>query len=220
MMDDSQVSQRNWFRPAVAAWFALLLGGGTLAILLAIPRESLEWRLGAVGLADLHPVFASPVGGAGLLPLVLVATLAGALLGLLIASRIARQDRPRVAFQHAADLPPFEADSAEVDVVKELVEPAHPDAPAEDIQEEQTLASSRPPEPVAASIPDKAFEFAPNTPASFRMEPLGEMSLDGLVQRLGRALETHRHRAKPLDRETEARLRNALTGLRQDSVRR
>lgn len=220
MMDDSQVSQRNWFRPAVAAWFALLLGGGTLAILLAIPRESLEWRLGAVGLADLHPVFAPPVGGAGLLPLVLVATFAGALIGLLIASRIARQDRPRVAFQHAADLPPFEADAAEVDVVEEHDEPAHTDMPAVDIHEEQTLARSRPPEPVAASIPDEAFGFVPDTPGSFRKEPLGEMSLDGLVQRLGRALETHRHHAKPLDRETEARLRNALIGLGQDSVRR
>lgn len=69
MLRTGDISAKPWFRPAIAAWFAVLFGGGTLAILLSIPREALEWRLGAIGLADLHPAFASPVGGMGLLPL-------------------------------------------------------------------------------------------------------------------------------------------------------
>ena len=108
MLRTGDISAKPWFRPAIAAWFAVLFGGGTLAILLSIPREALEWRLGAIGLADLHPAFAPPVGGMGLLPLAGIAALIGLALGLYIADRVIRSQSAKPA---AVSDTPWEADT-------------------------------------------------------------------------------------------------------------
>lgn len=95
MLRTGDISAQPWFKPAIAAWFAVLFGGGTLAILVSIPREALEWQLGAIGLADLHPAFAAPVGGAGLVPIAGLAALIGLGLGFYLAERVVRSQQPK-----------------------------------------------------------------------------------------------------------------------------
>lgn len=121
MLRTGDISAKPWFRPAIAAWFAVLFGGGTLAILLSIPREALEWRLGAIGLADLHPAFASPVGGMGLLPLAGIAALIGLALGLYIADRVIRSQSAKPA---AASDTPWETDTRPPEPKVVVEEPA------------------------------------------------------------------------------------------------
>ena len=82
---------RVWFRPLVAIWFGLLAAAG----MWFMPPSVHSGLARMLGLSGLHPIFAFPVSGAGVLAFCAAAFIVGALIGLFIASRIARTSRPR-----------------------------------------------------------------------------------------------------------------------------
>ncbi|MXO48993.1 hypothetical protein GRI69_12060 [Erythrobacter vulgaris] len=82
---------RAWFKPLVGAWFALLLGGG----MWLMPPHVHALIARSIGLAQLHPMFAPPVSGAGVAVLCISVALFGLLLGIAVAGRIASAAAPR-----------------------------------------------------------------------------------------------------------------------------
>lgn len=82
---------RAWFKPLVGAWFALLLGGG----MWLMPPHVHALIARSTGLAQLHPIFAPPVSGAGVAVLCIIVALFGLLLGIAVAGRIASAAAPR-----------------------------------------------------------------------------------------------------------------------------
>lgn len=91
---DAGLTRQRWFKPAVSAWFALLLGGGTLAIWLMTPPFRRDAALADSGLAGLHRYFEAPAGNAGMAVIVGVAALFGLLLGRVIAGRVIAGSKP------------------------------------------------------------------------------------------------------------------------------
>lgn len=103
---------RAWFKPLVGAWFALLLGGG----MWLMPPHVHALIARSTGLAQLHPIFAPPVSGAGVAVLCIVVALFGLLFGIAVAGRIAAAAAPRAfapgfefledsAWQEEAEMP-------------------------------------------------------------------------------------------------------------------
>ena len=82
---------QTWFRPAVAAWFALLLGGG----LWLMPPGVHEGLARGLALSRISPIFVDPLGAAGLAVLCGAFALFGAALGWAVAHRVAEFSRPR-----------------------------------------------------------------------------------------------------------------------------
>ena len=90
--DDTQgLTGQTWFRPAVAVWFALLLGGG----LWLMPPGVHEGLARGLALPRISPVFAAPLGPASLAILCGAFALFGAALGWAVAHRVAEFSRPR-----------------------------------------------------------------------------------------------------------------------------
>ncbi len=84
--DDTSITDKAWFKPAVAAWFALLLGGG----LWFMPPRIHDSIASTLGLDRTLPTFALPIGAAGAAILCAAFALIGAILGWVIAARIGR----------------------------------------------------------------------------------------------------------------------------------
>ena len=84
------MSQHPAFPAIVALWFAALFGLGSLVI----PVTLIEQFVTATGIASILPPAAPPLGMTARLLIALVATLLGALGGMLIARRLARAHTP------------------------------------------------------------------------------------------------------------------------------
>lgn len=100
---DSGLARQKWFKPAVSGWFALLLGGGTLAIWLITPPFKRDAFMANTGLAGLHRYFEAPVGNAGMLAIVGVAALVGLLLGAFVGGRVAASSNDTLPFTPAVE---------------------------------------------------------------------------------------------------------------------
>lgn len=90
--DDTSITDKAWFKPAVAAWFALLLGGG----LWLMPPRIHDSIASTLGLDRTLPTFALPIGAAGAAILCAAFALIGAMLGWVIAARLGRPTGQRV----------------------------------------------------------------------------------------------------------------------------
>ena len=89
--DKPGIVGRAWFKPLAALWFGALAALG----MWFMPPDVHASLVRATGLANVHPLFALPVSREGVLALCGAAFLVGALLGVLIAWRIARASAPR-----------------------------------------------------------------------------------------------------------------------------
>lgn len=89
--ESTGIVDRKWFKPIVAAWFALLLGGG----LWLMPPSVHAMITRGTGLDGLHSMFAPPVSAGGSAIVSAIIALFGALLGFAIAGRIAAAAAPR-----------------------------------------------------------------------------------------------------------------------------
>ena len=89
--DKPGIVGRAWFKPLAALWFGALAALG----MWFMPPDVHASLVRATGLAKVHPFFALPVSREGVLALCAAAFLVGALLGVLIAWRIARASAPR-----------------------------------------------------------------------------------------------------------------------------
>lgn len=218
---DSQnlgLARHHWFKPAVAAWFALLVGGGTLAIWLLTPAERRDSMVAESGLAGLHHYFEAPVGNAGMLAVVGIAALLGFALGWAIAGRV-------VASSAANTLPFAPASAVEIEDDGDWSDqsifgksvPAEPQrrrvfSAREDIGEEgiapvqqfdeapdaRTIAAFAADES-GASLIDKVDELHHSEPGDVVAEPANHLNVDltieQLTARLADALTMHKARA-------------------------
>ena len=89
--DNTGLMGRAWFKPAIGAWFALLLGGG----LWLMPPHVHALIARSTGLARLDPMFAPPVSPAGVAVICGVVALFGLFLGIAVAARVAAVTAPR-----------------------------------------------------------------------------------------------------------------------------
>ena len=89
--DNTGLMGRAWFKPAIGAWFALLLGGG----LWLMPPHVHALIAKSTGLAGLDPMFAPPVSPAGVAVICGVVALFGFFLGIAVAARVAAATAPR-----------------------------------------------------------------------------------------------------------------------------
>lgn len=89
--DNSGITTRGWFRPAVAAWFALLLGGG----LWLMPPDIHASIARTLALPRMAAMFEPPLGTAALAIVCGGFALLGAMLGWVIAARLAAASAPR-----------------------------------------------------------------------------------------------------------------------------
>ncbi|QZD90954.1 hypothetical protein K3148_06105 [Qipengyuania aurantiaca] len=89
--DNTGLMGRAWFKPAIGAWFALLLGGG----LWLMPPHVHALISQSTGLARLDPMFAPPVSPAGVAVICGVVALFGLFLGIAVAARVAAATAPR-----------------------------------------------------------------------------------------------------------------------------
>ncbi|MBY6127506.1 hypothetical protein KUW15_02130 [Qipengyuania aquimaris] len=147
---DQGMASKQWFKPAVAVWFALLLGGG----LLLMP-------------STVHASIAQATGITGRLLVSAIAGVFGLMLGWAIASRIAQATAPRAI---APGLEPHEAgDWDDGEVIEEeprrrRVFSAREDigedgiGVAEEVAAEDEVEPSRAFEDILADIPDAVPE--------------------------------------------------------------
>lgn len=84
------VSAHPAFPAIVALWFAALLGIGTLIV----PVQLVEQVLSATGIASIFPSAAPPLGFTARAGIALIATLLGAVLGLVAARRVSARGAP------------------------------------------------------------------------------------------------------------------------------
>ncbi|MFK4004489.1 hypothetical protein [Qipengyuania sp. NPDC077563] len=91
-LEDSGITDRAWFRPAVAVWFALLLGAG----LWFMPPRVHDSLASLLGLDRMLPLFAAPIGAAGTAILCAALALFGGMLGWALAARLGRPARQKV----------------------------------------------------------------------------------------------------------------------------
>ena len=89
--NDSTLTTKAWFRPAVGLWFGMLVGAGTLGVLYVTPADTRDALFQSAGLTGLHRFFEPPVGMAGFAAVAVAAGVIGFLFGLVIASRLARR---------------------------------------------------------------------------------------------------------------------------------
>ncbi|EDL49630.1 hypothetical protein [Erythrobacter sp. SD-21] len=138
--DNTGLMGRTWFKPAIGAWFALLLGGG----LWLMPPHVHALIAQSTGLAGLDPMFAPPVSPAGVAVICGVVALFGLFLGIAVAARVAAATAPR-AFAPGFEVHDESAWSDEPDV-EDLEQPRRRRvfSAREDIGEEG-IAISAPP---------------------------------------------------------------------------
>ena len=89
--DNSGLMGRAWFKPAIGAWFALLLGGG----LWLMPPHVHALIAQSTGLGRVDAMFAPPVSQAGVAVICGVVALFGFFLGIAVAARVAAATAPR-----------------------------------------------------------------------------------------------------------------------------
>ena len=111
-LEDSGISDRAWFKPAVAAWFALLLGGG----LWFMPPRVHDCISAMLGLDRMLPLFAAPMGTPGKAILCAALALLGAMLGWAIAARLARPPRQKALTSDVEPVAEVQFDSPEEDI--------------------------------------------------------------------------------------------------------
>jgi hypothetical protein len=218
--EQSSMTQRAWFRPVVGLWFALLLGAGTLGVLYVMAPATRDYYFARAGLAGLHRYFEAPVGMAGFAAVAAVAAFVGLVLGLLLASRLAKKDEALSAEEWAED-ETFEPTDEDEPVRSRLLS-ARDDIDAEGIAITETAEFTEIEEPVEAEtqVAKTAIVQAPEPevvePAA-RVHAAEELSLDQLTERLAAALEAHKAAAaKPLhDEDTE----QVISFLRREAER-
>ena len=111
-LEDSGISDRAWFKPAVAAWFALLLGGG----LWFMPPRVHDSISAMLGLDRMMPLFAAPMGAPGVAILCAALALLGAMLGWALAARLGRPPRQKALTSDVEAVAEVQFDSPEEDI--------------------------------------------------------------------------------------------------------
>ena len=89
-MDDTRtpLARNRWFSPALALWFALLLGLGTLLV----PAQSWEAVVAMLGIDRAVPQAQAPLGQTARMVIAVAAALVGALVGWLLARWLRARD--------------------------------------------------------------------------------------------------------------------------------
>ncbi|MCA0909996.1 hypothetical protein [Qipengyuania gaetbuli] len=197
--NDSTLTTKAWFRPAVGLWFGMLVGAGTLGVLYVTPADTRDVLFQSAGLTGLHRFFEPPVGMAGFAAVAVAAGVVGFLFGLVIASRLARRAAVVDQVEIAPETVEAEASVAE-DQSRRRVFSAREDIGEEGIAVTETAEALAAPEIKAEfeeieEVKAPAEELAsasPVAPAPAARESLADLSLDQLTSRLAAALEARK----------------------------
>ena len=205
--NDKTLTERAWFKPAVGLWFGMLVGAGALGVLYVTPEATRDGLFQSTGLAGLHRFFEPPVGMAGFAAVAIVAGLLGLLLGLVIASRLARSSAPEAWTQdEAPSLEPAPVEPAESEDGRRRVFSARDDIGEEGIAITETAEARDPAleEEIGAESDEAYFEDVQDAEFEEAVEPqpvaapaqasLAELSLDELSARLAAALAASKAR--------------------------
>ena len=220
--NDSTLTTKAWFRPAVGLWFGMLVGAGTLGVLYVTPADTRDALFQSAGLTGLHRFFEPPVGMAGFAAVAVAAGVIGFLFGLVIASRLAR----RAAVVEQVEIAPetVEAEPVAEDQSRRRVFSAREDIGEEGIAVTETAEALAAPEIEAEfeeieEVEAPAEEPAPVRPAAPAVrESLADLSLDQLTSRLAAALEA-RKAAPGTPRAAEEAPDQVISFLRREAAR-
>lgn len=219
--NDSTLTTKAWFRPAVGLWFGMLVGAGTLGVLYVTPADTRDALFQSAGLTGLHRFFEPPVGMAGFAAVAVAAGVIGFLFGLVIASRLAR----RAAVVEQVEIAPetVEAEPVAEDQSRRRVFSAREDIGEEGIAVTETAEALAAPEIEAEfeeieEVEAPAEEPAPVRPAAPAVrESLADLSLDQLTSRLAAALEARK--AAPATPPAEEDPDQVISFLRREAAR-
>ena len=197
--NDSTLTTKAWFRPAVGLWFGMLVGAGTLGVLYVTPADTRDALFQSAGLTGLHRFFEPPVGMAGFAAVAVAAGVVGFLFGLVIASRLARRAAVVEQLEIAPETVEAEAPVAE-DQSRRRVFSAREDIGEEGIAVTETAEALATPEIEAefeeveevAAPAEEPAAATPVTSAPAARESLADLTLDQLTSRLAAALEARK----------------------------
>ena len=174
------VAAHRAFPLAVAAWFAVLLGLGSLVL----PTQFYETVFGAIGLSAVLPAAAPPLGSTARLLIALAATGAGAAIGLVVAGRVAAQGRFDDSLEAAspnraiADIPPVRPPlKAREELGVDSLDSPFGEPPFLRDEPAQDTVPAPAPNPAEAEDDDPFANWPPSLEDGAR-DPIGQLSED------------------------------------------